>query len=118
MDRKLTQTLLRLISRKFLVVVGMLISSHWLMNYGHISDNVYMYIILGTVAAYITGNVTQNIKLAAIPSETVTVGNVSSTIAGTVNSIAAANTFTEEDLAALTNAIAKLRTTPVGTPRP
>lgn len=79
MNTELQQALTRLISRKFIIVMAMVISAHWLMNYQHISGNVYMYVILGTVAAYITGNVTQNIKLAAIPSETTTVGDVSFT---------------------------------------
>ena len=79
MNNNLQQALTRLLGRKFIITVGMLASAHWLMNYGHITANVYMYVILGTVAAYITGNVTQNIKLAATPPETTSVGGVSYT---------------------------------------
>lgn len=84
MNHKLQQALVRLLGRKFLIVAGMLASTHWLMNYSRIDANTYMYVILGTVAVYITGNVTQNIKLSSSSqSESLqiknTVGDVSST---------------------------------------
>ena len=84
MNHKLQQALIRLLGRKFLIVAGMLASTHWLMNYSRIDANTYMYVILGTVAVYITGNVTQNIKLSSSSqSESLqiknTVGDVSST---------------------------------------
>ena len=69
MNQKLQQALVRLLGRKFLIVAGMLASTHWLMNYSRIDANTYMYVILGTVAAYITGNVAQNIKLSSTPTE-------------------------------------------------
>ena len=69
MNHKLQQALVRLLGRKFLIVAGMLASTHWLVNYGRIDANTYMYVILGTVAVYITGNVTQNIKLSSTPIE-------------------------------------------------
>ena len=86
MNQKLQQALVRLLGRKFLIVAGMLASTHWLMNYNRIDANTYMYVILGTVAVYITGNVTQNIKLSSSSqSESLqiknAVGDVSSTTA-------------------------------------
>lgn len=48
------QALVRLLGRKFLIVAGMLASTHWLMNYNRIDANTYMYVILGTVAANTT----------------------------------------------------------------
>lgn len=108
MNQKLQQALVRLLGRKFLIVAGMLASTHWLMNYNRIDANTYMYVILGTVAVYITGNVTQNIKLSSSSqSESLqiknTVGDVSSTTTVSLSS---------DDLATIVNQIKSILAKP------
>jgi hypothetical protein len=46
-------------SRKFLLAASTLVSVTWLVAAGHIADGVYSAVILGTVGAYIVGNVAQ-----------------------------------------------------------
>jgi hypothetical protein len=48
--------------RRFLLTVGCGIVNTALVWYGKITPDVYQWITLGTVAAYITGNTAQKIK--------------------------------------------------------
>lgn len=47
------------LSRKFLAAIAALGSAHYLVAMGHIADGVYSAVVIATIAAYITGNVTQ-----------------------------------------------------------
>jgi hypothetical protein len=49
----------RFLSRKFIAAMSALASATWLVYSGHIADGVYSAVVIATVAAYITGNVTQ-----------------------------------------------------------
>jgi hypothetical protein len=49
----------RFLSRKFIAAMSALSSATWLVYSGHIADGVYSAVVIATVAAYITGNVTQ-----------------------------------------------------------
>lgn len=53
--------------RRFLLTVATQVSVTVLVWFGKISDDVFSVLILGTVAAYITGNTVQKIKT---PGET------------------------------------------------
>ena len=46
-------------SRKFLLAAAALGSATWLVAAGAITPVVYQYVVLGTVGAYIAGNVAQ-----------------------------------------------------------
>lgn len=46
-------------SRKFILALLSLVSASWLVACGAITPDVYRYVVLGTVGAYITGNVLQ-----------------------------------------------------------
>lgn len=48
--------------RKFLLALGAGAISSILVWFGRITPDVYQWVILGTVAAYITGNAAQKIK--------------------------------------------------------
>lgn len=47
--------------RRFLMSLGAGLSSTVLVWFGKITPEVYQWIVLGTVAAYITGNTTQKV---------------------------------------------------------
>ena len=49
----------RYASRKFILALLALASATWLVAAGLITPGVYQYVVLGTVGAYITGNVSQ-----------------------------------------------------------
>ena len=49
----------RYASRKFILAMLSLASATWLVATGAITPAVYQYVVLGTVGAYITGNVGQ-----------------------------------------------------------
>lgn len=49
----------KLLSRKFLVALGSLISASLLCWNGHIADGVYSAVVIATVGAYQTANVMQ-----------------------------------------------------------
>lgn len=49
----------RYASRKFLLAAAALASATWLVSIGAITPVVYQVVVLGTVGAYITGNVGQ-----------------------------------------------------------
>lgn len=49
----------RYASRKFILALLSLASVTWLVASGAITPVVYQYVVLGTVGAYITGNVGQ-----------------------------------------------------------
>jgi hypothetical protein len=49
----------RFLSRKFIAAMSALASATWLVYSGHIADGVYSAVVIATVAAYITGNITQ-----------------------------------------------------------
>jgi len=49
----------RYASRKFILAMLSLASATWLVSTGAITPLVYQYVVLGTVGAYITGNVGQ-----------------------------------------------------------
>jgi len=63
MSEQLKERLVSLISRKFIVTILSLVSVHWLMNYGIITDSIYSTVVLATVAVYVSGNVYQKINL-------------------------------------------------------
>lgn len=46
-------------SRKFILAVATLASATWLVATGHIADGVYSAVVIGSVGAYIAGNVAQ-----------------------------------------------------------
>ncbi|MGV1017449.1 MAG: hypothetical protein ACOYBW_08740 [Fluviibacter phosphoraccumulans] len=48
-----------LLSRKFLLSAGALLSASVLVAFGHIADGVYSAVVIATVGGYITGNVVQ-----------------------------------------------------------
>lgn len=48
-----------LLSRKFLLSVGSLLSASLLVYGGHIDPGVYSAVVIATVGGYITGNVVQ-----------------------------------------------------------
>lgn len=48
--------------RRFLLTVATQVSVTVLVWFGKISDDVFSVLILGTVAAYITGNTVQKVK--------------------------------------------------------
>lgn len=48
--------------RKFLLAVGVSLSTTLLVAFGSISDAIYATVILGTAGAFIAGNVVQDIK--------------------------------------------------------
>lgn len=49
----------RFASRKFWLAMASLGSAHWLCNERMISDGVYSAVVIATVGAYLTANVTQ-----------------------------------------------------------
>ena len=49
----------RYASRKFLLAAAALACATWLMSVFAITPEVYQWVVLGTVGAYITGNVGQ-----------------------------------------------------------
>jgi hypothetical protein len=49
----------RLLSRKFLLAVGVVLSATALVAFDKIADGVYSAVVIAVVAAYITGNVAQ-----------------------------------------------------------
>jgi len=51
----------KIISRKFILALLSLASSHFLVQFGLIADGVYSAVVIATVAAYITGNVAQKV---------------------------------------------------------
>jgi len=51
----------RYASRKFLLAGAALASATWLMSIFAITPEVYQWVVLGTVGAYITGNVGQKL---------------------------------------------------------
>lgn len=53
----------KFLSRKFIASMCALISAHFLVMFNHISDGVYSAVVIATIAAYIAGNVTQNVVL-------------------------------------------------------
>ena len=55
------------LSRKFLVVLGVLVGNAALVWYGRIADGVYSAVVISVVAAYLAANVTQ--KATAKPEE-------------------------------------------------
>lgn len=62
MSNQLKFTLIRLLSRKFLLCLLTLMCSTYLVINSNITDQVYSTIILATVAVYVAGNVTQKMK--------------------------------------------------------
>ena len=52
-------TVNRFLSRKFIAAMCALASATYLVRFGYIADGVYSAVVIATVAAYITGNVTQ-----------------------------------------------------------
>lgn len=52
----------KLKSRKFIVSILALLSATGLCWAGHIADGVYATVVVGTVGAYITGNVLQKVN--------------------------------------------------------
>ena len=63
MEEEIKKTLLRLVSRKFILCLLTLISVHYLVMNNHITDQVYSGVIMATVAIYVAGNVTQKFKV-------------------------------------------------------
>lgn len=57
----------RLTSRKFILALLTLLSASVLTWFGHIHGGVYSAVVIATVAAYITGNVTQHINTEVKP---------------------------------------------------
>ena len=51
-----------LLSRKFLLAVGTLLSCTGLVYLGEIADGVYSAVVIATVGAYLTANVAQKLK--------------------------------------------------------
>ena len=51
-----------LLSRKFLLAAGTLLSSTGLVYLGKIADGVYSAVVIAVVAAYVTANVAQKLK--------------------------------------------------------
>ena len=49
----------RLMSRKFILALLSLLSASVLCYFGHIADGVYSAVVIATVGAYMTANVTQ-----------------------------------------------------------
>jgi uncharacterized membrane protein len=54
-----TETVDRLLSRKFILALAALASATGLVAAGHIDPGVYSAVVIATVGAYITGNVVQ-----------------------------------------------------------
>lgn len=46
-------------SRKFILAVGVVASSTWLVACGHIADGVYSAVVIAVAGAYMTANVVQ-----------------------------------------------------------
>lgn len=53
----------KFLSRKFILSLLSLMSATYLIVGGYIQEGVYSAIVLGTVAAYITGNVAQKLDM-------------------------------------------------------
>lgn len=51
----------KLTSRKFLLSIASLLSATWLCWGGYIADGVYSAVVIATVGAYLTANVTQKV---------------------------------------------------------
>jgi hypothetical protein len=54
--------------RRFLMCVACQVVNAWLLYAGKLTPEPYQWIVLGTVAAYITGNVAQRIKAPDAPA--------------------------------------------------
>ena len=54
-------------SRKFIVALLSLLSASALCYFGHIADGVYSAVIIATVGAYMTANVTQKATVKGTP---------------------------------------------------
>lgn len=55
----MTAALNRMLSRKFILALLSLASAAWLCAYGYIFEGVYSVVVVATVGAYLTANVTQ-----------------------------------------------------------
>ena len=53
--------------RRFLMCVGVLVAVTGLRAWARLSDDAYMWIVLGVVNGYIAGNVTQRVKAPEPP---------------------------------------------------
>lgn len=62
MNELFQNAFLRLLSRKFILCILTLGSSHYLVSNSYIADGVYSAVIMATVAVYVAGNVAQKIK--------------------------------------------------------